>query len=425
MASKVSTSAAANRAAAEAIVRTLRDAGHIAYFAGGCVRDELLGLAPTDYDVATNAVPERLAALFPRTSHVGASFGVVLVMMGHEVVEVATFRADGTYSDNRRPDRVTFSDPLADAQRRDFTVNALFLDPLDEAGTPGSPVRGRVIDHVGGLADLAERRLRAVGDADRRLAEDHLRALRAVRLAARLGFTIEAATGEAIGRHASELRGVSRERIGDEVRRMMAHASRAAAAMLLRDLGLEAPVLETKVSLAARTPATLASLPGETPVPTALAAWALDLGHDPASTPDAVNALATKWRQALCLSNDERAEFQGALLSLRALTMDWESAALARQKRLAAADGFPAALILLDAVDPTRAAQIRGRVRVLDGIAGGIRPVPLISGDDLQALGLRPGPGFRPILEQVYDAQLEGRVTSAEEARELARRLGV
>jgi len=424
MAQKVSTSPQANRAAALEIVRTLTNAGHVAYFAGGCVRDELLGLTPTDYDVATNAVPERLAALFPRTSHVGASFGVVLVMIGREVVEVATFRADGTYTDNRRPDQVTFSDPLADAQRRDFTVNALFLDPLDESEAPGI-AHGRVIDHVGGMPDLAARVLRAVGDADKRLGEDHLRALRAVRLAARLGFTIEPSTGEAIWRHASELRGVSRERIGDEVRRMMAHPSRAIAAVLLRDLGLEAPVLETPVSLAAQHPLALGGLRADARVPAALAAWALDLGHVPSCEPGVIGALATRWRHALCLSNEERSQFRDALGSLRDIKVVWDGAGIARQKRIAAGEGFLQAMDILGAIDPQAAQRVAERVRVLEGIAGGVAPPALISGDDLQALGLRPGPGFRTILERVYDAQLEGRVTSVAQARELALREGI
>jgi poly(A) polymerase len=209
------------RRAGEAIIRTLVQAGHAAYFAGGCVRDELLGLTPTDYDVATDATPDRISALFPRTSEVGAAFGVVLVKSGREVTEVATFRSEGAYSDRRRPDSVTFSNPAEDAKRRDYTVNALFLDP--HAGGAGSVEgavvtshgsHGRVIDFVGGLLDLERRVLRAVGDPDQRLAEDHLRALRAARLAAKLGFQIDPGTAQAIRQHASQLQGVSRERIG-------------------------------------------------------------------------------------------------------------------------------------------------------------------------------------------------------------------
>src|SRR5690606_2867641 len=181
------------------IASTLRSHGHIAYFAGGCVRDALLGHPPTDYDIATDATPDRVQSLFDRTAAVGAHFGVVLVKRRGVTVEVATFRSEGPYSDQRRPDSVTFSDPESDAQRRDFTINALFLDPL--AGGHQSD-GGQVIDFVGGQRDLQQKVVRAVGDPDQRLAEDHLRALRAVRFAARLGFRLDEPTAEAIRRHA-------------------------------------------------------------------------------------------------------------------------------------------------------------------------------------------------------------------------------
>ena len=221
------------RRAGELIIKTLTEKGHTAYFAGGCVRDALLGRTPKDYDVATDATPDRITTLFPRTAEVGAAFGVVLVKTGKEVTEVATFRSEGSYSDRRRPDSVTFSNPAEDAKRRDYTVNALFLDPLLGADHPHShPVieqtpgvviaphgsHGRVIDFVGGLPDIKQRVLRAVGDPDQRLAEDHLRALRAARLAAKLGFHLDEGTAGAIRRHAADLQGVSRERVGEEIR---------------------------------------------------------------------------------------------------------------------------------------------------------------------------------------------------------------
>src|SRR5262245_23713534 len=265
------------RAAAVAIVRRLREAGHTAYFAGGCVRDELLGLAPTDYDVATDARPDKIRSLFRRTAEVGVAFGVVLVTPGKDegaedpaTVEVATFRSDGPYSDKRRPDAIEFGGPEQDARRRDFTVNALFLDPQ----APGDGI----IDLVGGKADLQRRVIRAVGDAEARLSEDHLRALRAVRLAARLGLAIDAATAAAVRAHTRHRRGVSRERIGDEVRKRLAHASRAEAVRTLEDLGLDAPVLEEpsmRTTLAIFRSVAVESGAG---FPTWLAAWALDRG---------------------------------------------------------------------------------------------------------------------------------------------------
>src|SRR5690606_11510087 len=169
------------------------------------------------------------------------AFGVVLVHLHGCSVEVATFRSEGAYSDARRPDVVHFSDPPTDAARRDFTINALFLDPL--ASKDSAAVEGHVVDYVGGLADLRAGIVRAVGDPDTRLAEDHLRALRAVRFTARLGFSLDPGTAAAIRRHAMQLRGVSRERIGEEIRRMLTHPTRGAAIELLQELGLDAPVL--------------------------------------------------------------------------------------------------------------------------------------------------------------------------------------
>ncbi|MEO1128103.1 MAG: CCA tRNA nucleotidyltransferase [Planctomycetota bacterium] len=229
-----------HREAATEIVRRLTEAGHVAYFAGGCVRDELLGRAPEDYDVATDAPPERISALFRRTREVGRAFGVVLVRKNQIWVEVATFRVEHGYSDGRRPDAVTFCNAEQDALRRDFTINALFIDPLDTGDRPG----GRVIDHVQGLADLDARMVRAVGDPEARLAEDNLRALRAVRFASRLRFALDVGTAEAVRRHATELAGVSRERIGDELRRMFGHAQRADAASYMHALGLDGPTLD-------------------------------------------------------------------------------------------------------------------------------------------------------------------------------------
>lgn len=415
------------RNAAEHVVRTLTGAGHVAYFAGGCVRDELLGLTPTDYDVATDATPDRITSLFPRTSEVGAHFGVVLVKHRDEVIEVATFRSDGDYSDRRRPDAVTFSNPRDDAQRRDFTVNALFLDPIASGPAPEGasvvthPSRGRIIDFVGGISDLEARTLRAVGDPDKRLAEDHLRALRAVRLAARLSFIIDPATAEAIRRHARELQGVSRERIGEEVRRMAEHPSRAVAAKLIHELGLEAPVFTWTGDQGPRTWSVLAALQPESGFAATLAAWALDLGLKPGEETAVVQA----WRKALMLSNDTKAQLSAILNTLPTLELGWSSLSVARQKRLAAGPWFSETMNVFHAANPTGAAAVEERLRELAATPSGLWPQPFVSGDDLVALGMKPGPRFKEILDGVLDAQLEGRVTNREEALELARRMGV
>ncbi|MFN0011766.1 MAG: CCA tRNA nucleotidyltransferase [Phycisphaerales bacterium] len=441
------------RAAATSVVRTLREAGHTAYFAGGCVRDELLGHAPSDYDIATDATPERVRSLFPRTNHVGAAFGVTLVHVpappAHApapadrpsliTVEVATFRSDGPYADNRRPDSVVFADAPADAARRDFTINALFLDPLEAPGETerAAGVQGRVIDLVRGVPDLSAKLIRAVGNPDARLAEDHLRALRAVRFAARLGFTIEPATGAAIRAHAAQLAGVSKERIGEELRRMFEQPpdARTCAAHLIQSLWLDAPVLGEAHSAAA-TP-TLAALPASAPFATTLAAWTLDRAPTPAARAalmheTTVTAAVARLRAALCLSNADAALLSGTFaIRARLLTL-WPGLSVALQKRTAHHPAFASAFATLTPADTPTANAVATRLAELtislhpDPFAHPPpAPEPLITGDDLIGIGLVPGPAFKALLDGLYDAQLEGRIDSREAGMELARRLSV
>ena len=206
------------RETAVEIARTLQAAGHEAWLVGGCVRDELRGATPQDYDLATDARPEAVEALFPRTHGVGKAFGVMLVLEGGRQFEVATFRAESGYADGRRPDEVTFGDAQADALRRDFTVNGLFLNPIT----------GELRDWVGGKADLKARMLRTIGDPNERFGEDHLRLLRAVRFAAQLDFKIEPATFAAVQAHAEQINRVSAESIRDELLKLFRppHAAR-------------------------------------------------------------------------------------------------------------------------------------------------------------------------------------------------------
>lgn len=421
----------------------------MAYFAGGCVRDQLLGLAPTDYDVATDATPDRIRTLFPRTAEVGAAFGVMLVRQpvevdgkggkGYATIEVATFRSEGPYTDRRRPDSVHFSDPRSDAMRRDFTINALFLDPLAERpeatrvvgeAALAATAAGVVIDFVGGLGDLERRVVRAVGNPDERLAEDHLRALRAVRFAARLGFSLDPATVAAVRGHARELMGVSRERIGDELRRMMAHRARAVAAGLLQELALDEPVLgEPHQAPPLRTLAGLEWGGEDVPYPTCLAAWAIDRGIGKMGgtgyTEEEVERIVQRWRTALCLSNEERDALGAVLRGVGALSAGWLSLPVAAQKRAVAAGWFAEALRIVRILSPDEGEQIGRRAGELEHTPSGIRPRPLVDGEDLIGLGLKPGPGFKGVLDRVYDAQLEDRVRTKGEALELARRLGV
>ena len=413
------------------IVRTLRDAGHVAYFAGGCVRDELLGIEPKDYDVATDATPQRIGTLFPRTEEVGAQFGVMIVKGRGQMVEVATFRADGTYSDRRRPDTITFSDPRTDAARRDFTVNALFLDPL-------SSTQGTVIDFVNGLADINAKILRAVGDPDARFQEDDLRILRAIRFAARFKFSIDPSTSEAIRRHARGLSGISRERVGEEIRKMLLNANRAGAARLLAQHGLVGPCLGNLAlpdkSLTHEDFPVLANI-ASTSLGTILAAWLTDLELsvlprdmlNPRPRPDRSpqSAAAACLRESLCLSNQELQEFLGAIEGAAALAAQWEQLSLAHQKRFAQNQWFANGLALLAASQPPAAAAIAERLTELEASPGGISPVPLISGDDLAEIGQVPGPKFKVILEKVYDAQLSGLIATREQGLELVRQLCV
>ncbi len=416
-----------SRADALAVVRTLRDAGHVAYFAGGCVRDELLGLTPSDYDVATDAPPQRIAGLFRRTQMVGAAFGVVLVRQGKSAVETATFRTDGAYADGRRPDAVRFATAAEDARRRDFTINGLFLDPLD----------GSVIDHVGGRADLAARRLRAIGAADERFAEDHLRLLRAVRFAARFGLEVEPQTDAALRRHAGRLARISPERVAEELRRMLTPPTRVAAVDLLRRHGLLDVILRTLPDPPdspdpAGAGGAVFDAMGSTQTidfPTALAALAVDrLASDEASAraavaPESVRRIVGGLRRGLKVSNDEAEAVAGALNGLAVLLDPAGEPREAALKRLLATPAAPAARRLLDALAAggqfgDRADALRPRLAVYEQTD--VAPPPLVTGDDLIAVGLPPGPGFKPRLAAAYDAQLEGRVNTRESALAVA-----
>ena len=414
MASEQPNANTPERNAATHVARVLQNAGHTAYFAGGCVRDELLGLSPKDYDVATDATPDQVGKLFRSTAHVGASFGVVIVRLSKTdrigldepvQIEVATFRSDGSYSDGRRPDTVRFATPSEDAQRRDFTINALFLDPI--APADGEAIQGHVIDHVGGAGDLRAGVIRAVGEPADRLREDHLRALRGVRFAARLGFTIEQRTSEAIREHAAHLAGVSTERIGDEIRRMLAHPSRAEAVRLMREHGLESAAIgEPRESDLTR----LARLPADAGVPTALAAWALDRGDR-----------GVAFRERLCLSNEHTDTFARTLDAAERLRYDWAALGVAQRKRLAASPVFEAALDIVAGPDPIKARSISDDCDALAETASGLSPAPLLAGGDLIAAGYRPGPLFGIALDRAYDAQLEDRATTREQCLAVAR----
>ena len=419
-----------HRVDAVAVVQKLREAGYEAYFAGGCVRDELLGLHPQDYDVATSAPPMTVREIFPRTQAVGAAFGVILVRQRSSMIEVATFRTEFDYADGRRPSVVRFATAEEDAQRRDFTINGLFYDPIAK----------KVIDFVGGQADLGGRTLRAIGRAEERFNEDHLRLLRAVRFAARFGFAIEKNTAQAIRKHAPLLKRISPERIAEELRQMLTVSTRKEAWKLLWDFAL----IDTICRMLPPADGVdydpgrcvFAALPEEETIPFGLALGAMCLSYRCQVMPKGTDirgmldhtqvlGLVRAMRQTLRISNEEADEMQGALEGTR-LMLEEKPPRLARYKRLLAMPTAGSTLLLLAAMarlglQRERIEAVLPRLKELQGTV--VAPVPLISGDDLKTLGISPGPAYRCILEQVYDAQLEEQLSDKQAAMEMARGL--
>lgn len=414
------------RRAAISIVQALQNKGFIAYLAGGCVRDRLLGVEPKDFDVATNAEPKNVRKLFHNTHYVGEAFGVVLVRIGRIRIEVATFRTEWGYQDGRRPQHVSFSDAEHDAQRRDFTINGLFEDPIS----------GKVIDFIGGQADLRAGIIRAIGEPKTRFGEDYLRMLRAVRFSTRFGFTLEHRTTAAIVQHQSKLSEISRERIGQETLSMFSGPRAALAVQLIERLGLDAPLLNEPPTMSRLT--TLNNLGGSIQFVVTLAAWALDRHIlEKPTRQDRVNSidelatqlneytqqhlpeLAKRWRKMLCLSNEHRDAFQNSLVMLPKI-LAWRSQSISGQKRLLASTPWQDSWPLAKALRFSGMAQLRKTIRrhKQELLKQGVSPPPLVSGDDLIQLGLKPGPAFSRLLNLVYDAQLDRTIASREEALE-------
>lgn len=409
-----------------AVLRRLRDAGHIAYFAGGCVRDLLLGLEPKDYDVATDAPPMRIRELFSRTQSVGAAFGVILVHHGQSVVEVATFRTDLKYADGRRPEGVQFSSPEDDARRRDFTINGLFLDPINN----------QIIDFVGGQDDLQAGRLRAIGNAQHRFEEDHLRLLRAVRFAARFGLKIDQDTAAAMFKNGPLLIRISPERIADELRMMLTSASREIAWKLLWQFDLLRVVLRDLPEKPAGEKdfnSLFAHLSSGEAIPFGLALAGLVLDYRMSAGESALALLDKRQaqrsvracRKDLKISNEE-AEMMFDCLHLCDLFGDPPPSVAAMKRFLAGPHSRQARAILnaLGAIDGQLRPQIQ-RLAVQFGelLKSDVAPLPLITGEDLIAMGMSPGPLFKKVLHAVYDAQLENRIGTKSEAMSMAKDL--
>ena len=393
-----------NQEAAIQIVKALRAKGYQALLAGGCVRDMRLGRPAKDYDVATDAEPADVNGLFKRTLKVGAKFGVVIVLMDEHQIEVATFRSDVGYVDGRRPTQVTFTTPEQDALRRDFTINGMFYDPLED----------RVIDYVGGQADLERRVVRTIGNPAERFSEDYLRMLRAVRFSTQLGFTMEPATYAAICAHASKITGISGERISMELEGILTCPGRLAGAGLLKETGLASAIFPGLGTDAMETAlGVLKWLRRETSFPLTLAALLIACHTEEALARLEVLKLSRGQNRHVQFLLDRR----GALLKA--------DMTLAQLKRLLAGPYFWDLYELQRAIQkatngPTGAlVELLRQIRPLAGTE--LRPKPLLNGHDLMQLGVVPGPGLGELADQLYMAQLEGMLTSAEQARAWAK----
>jgi poly(A) polymerase len=447
------------------IVETLRAGGYEAYLAGGCVRDLLLGHTPVDYDVATSATPDVVLEMFPRTFAVGAHFGVVLVASeagsGCEqgsvaercVTEVATFRSDGAYSDGRHPDQVRYTKAAReDVRRRDFTVNGLLLDPTNLVHSPNSTlaVREGLLDYVGGLADLDAGVIRAIGDPRRRFEEDQLRLLRAVRFAARFGFALETQTAAAIRAFAHRIHAVSRERVRDELTKMLTEGHARRAFELLDETGLLVQVLPeiAKMKGVAQPPQfhpegdvwihTLLLLDQLPPGCEPTLAWGAllhDAGKPPTFrvAPDRIRfdghveigvAMGAEICRRFRFSNDDTRQIL-ALIENHMRFADAPRMKASTLKRFFRLENFPEHLALhrMDCLAAHANLDIYNFVRAAYEAMPEetVRPAPLVTGRELIAAGYTPGPKFKDMLQAIEDAQLEGAIVTRDEALALVR----
>ena len=426
---------------ARSLVERLRHAGHIAYWAGGCVRDLVRGKVPKDVDIATDARPEEVQQLFRRNYAVCAHFGVIVVLENDFQFEVATFRSDGAYLDGRHPAEVHFSSPEEDARRRDFTINGMFFDPPNDA----------VIDFVGGRADLSARMVRAIGDPGQRFAEDRLRLLRAIRFATVLEFEIEPATWGAIVNAAENIVTISAERIREELVRILLSPQRLRGWDLLDASGLLKVVLPEVAALKGvqqppqfhpegdvfqHTRLMLSLLPNDVSVPLVFSVLFHDLGKARTATVDETGRIRFSGHDKLgAAMTDElmhrlrfsRAEIEATVEAVEQhmIFKDVPRMRVARFKRFMARPNFDDELEL-------HRVDCLGSHGMLDNYEFLVRkqeefanepiiPPPLVRGDDLIALGLKPGPQFGEILEAVETRQLEGALRDREEALEFIR----
>ncbi|MBA2435944.1 MAG: CCA tRNA nucleotidyltransferase [Chthoniobacterales bacterium] len=423
-------------ATARSLVDRLRGTGHLAYFAGGCVRDLVRGQTPKDIDIATDARPEEVQKIFRRTYAVGAHFGVVVVLENDQQFEVATFRSDGAYLDGRHPVEVNFSSPEEDARRRDFTINGMFYDPPNDA----------VIDFVGGRQDLAARLVRAIGDPAQRFAEDRLRLLRAIRFATALGFEIEPATWKAILQVAPTIVQISAERIREELVRIFLSPQRTRGWDLLDASGLmkqilpeleamkgceQPPQFHPEGDVFQHTRIMLGLLPNEPSLPLVLSVLFHDIGKPPTASVDPEGRIRFNGHDRIGAEMTEalmerlrfsRAEIEATVEAVRQhmVFKDVPNMRVSRLKRFMARPTF-ADELELHRVDCASSHGMLDNYEFLrqkreEFASEPIIPPPLLTGHDLIALGLKPGPHFGEILEAVETRQLEGELRDRDEA---------
>ena len=428
--------------AARRVVTQLRESGHIAYFAGGCVRDMVRGLTPKDYDIATDARPEAVQSLFPRTFAVGAHFGVIIVLENGFQFEVATFRSDDAYIDGRHPSAVHFSSPEEDAQRRDFTINGMFYDPVAE----------KVIDLVGGRADIEAKLVRAIGDPAQRFAEDRLRMLRAVRFATVLDYDIEKQTWHALLTNAASISQISAERIRDELVRIFLSPNRVRGWDLLDSSGLMRAILpeldamkgvlqpeqfHPEGDVFVHTRLMLQLLPEKVSVQLVFAVLFHDVAKPVTARVDETGRIRFNEHDRIGAQMTEaimrRLRFSGdeiqatvEMVRQHMVFKDAPKMRVAKLKRFMARPTFEEELELhrVDCESSHRNLDnYEFLVRKREEFAREpIIPPPLVRGDDLIALGLKPGPKFGEILEAVETKQLEGTLRTREEALEWVKR---
>ncbi|HET6143575.1 MAG TPA: CCA tRNA nucleotidyltransferase [Candidatus Acidoferrales bacterium] len=441
-----------SRELAEKICATLRSYGHQAYFVGGCVRDLELGREPADYDVCTDARPEQVQELFPRSVAVGAKFGVILVLAEDAKdtptqVEVATFRSDGGYSDGRHPDQVIYSrTPQEDVLRRDFTINGLLMEPATR----------EVLDYVGGRADLRAGVVRAIGDPRLRFSEDKLRMLRAVRFAARFGFRIEPETMAAAQSLAPQITQVSNERIRDELTKLLTEGAARRGFELLDDTRLlplilpdiarmkgvqQPPQFHPEGDVWIHTLMLLEKLPAGCSPTLAWGVLLHDVGKPPTFSPatgpgtrirfNGHEGIGARMAEGICRSlrfSNEETEQVESLVANHMRFKDVPKMRTATLKRFVRLPRFEEHMELhrLDCLASHGGLDSYAFVKrfLLETPVEKVYPPKLVTGDDLKGMGLAPGPRFREILTAVEEAQLEGRLLDRDSALEFARSLG-